>query len=309
MQTQSEVLNIGADVAKDEIVVACSEGSFPVRKIANQRAAVTAFLMDLPAGSRIGLESTGIYHELLAEAAHKLGFIVFVLNPKDARHYAKGVGLRGKTDRVDAELIARMIAHEHTKLHVWIPPTPEQREMGRLLKRRAKLSSLRQAPIHKKLIELGFLKYVEKVKSAESKLIFPEWEPSRRRASANAEKWFRKFLRDTGLRDETPGAMILGMHAFRHTLLTHGAMQKPALSLSFITGHAQDEAPIPATGAGKGYLTLSMLSPLYEKADLLNQLDYGYIFRSQAALEAIDRRPICPDISRLVSERVRMSAP
>jgi len=145
MQTPSEVLNIGADVAKDEIVVACSEGSFPVRKIANQRAAVTAFLRELPAGSRIGLESTGIYHELLAEAAHKLGFIVFVLNPKDARHYAKGVGLRGKTDRVDAELIARMIAHEHTKLHVWIPPTPEQREMGRLLKRRAKLSSLRQA--------------------------------------------------------------------------------------------------------------------------------------------------------------------
>jgi len=145
MQTPFEVLNIGADVAKDEIVVACSEGSFPVRKIENKRAAVTAFLRDLSAGSRIGLESTGIFHELLAEVAHKLGFIVFVLNPKDARHYAKGVGLRGKTDRVDAELIARMIAHEYTKLHVWIPPTPEQREMSRLLKRRAKLSSLRQA--------------------------------------------------------------------------------------------------------------------------------------------------------------------
>jgi hypothetical protein len=31
MQTPSVVRNIGADVAKDEIVVACSEGSFPVR--------------------------------------------------------------------------------------------------------------------------------------------------------------------------------------------------------------------------------------------------------------------------------------
>ena len=29
MQTPTEVLNIGADVAKDEIVVACSQGSFP----------------------------------------------------------------------------------------------------------------------------------------------------------------------------------------------------------------------------------------------------------------------------------------
>ncbi|MGC2164782.1 MAG: transposase, partial [Gallionella sp.] len=71
--------------------------------------------------------------------------IVFVLNPKDARHYAKDVGLCGKTDRVDAEMLARMIAREHTNLHVWIPPTPEQREIDRLIKRRAKLSALRQA--------------------------------------------------------------------------------------------------------------------------------------------------------------------
>lgn len=145
MQTPIIVLNIGADVAKDEIVVACSEGSFPTRKLANQRTALLAFLKSLPAGSRIGMESTGIYHELLSSLAHKLGFIVYVLNPKDARHYAKGVGLRGKTDRVDAELIARMIAKEHADLHAWVSPTPEQREINRLLKRRAKLSSLRQA--------------------------------------------------------------------------------------------------------------------------------------------------------------------
>ncbi len=145
MQTPSAVLNIGADVAKDAIVVACSEGSFSVREVANQRTALLDFLKRLPAGSRIGVESTGTYHELFAEAAHQLGFLVFVLNPKDTRHYAKAVGLRGKTDRVDAELIARMIAHEHTKLHAWIPPTPQQREIDRLIKRRATLISLREA--------------------------------------------------------------------------------------------------------------------------------------------------------------------
>ena len=145
MQTPAVVLNIGVDVAKDEIVVACSESSFPVRQIANQHAAVLAFLKNLPAGSRIGIESTGSYHELFAEAAHQLGFRVFLLNPKDTRHYAKAVGLRGKTDRVDAKLLARMIAHEHTKLHAWIPPTAQQREMDRLIKRRATLVALRQA--------------------------------------------------------------------------------------------------------------------------------------------------------------------
>ena len=145
MQTPAVVLNIGVDVAKDEIVVACSESSFPVRQIANQRVALLAFLKNLPTGSRIGVESTGSYHELFAEAAHQLGFAVFLLNPKDTRHYAKAVGLRGKTDRVDAELIARMIAHEHTQLHAWVPPTPQQREMDRLIKRRATLVALREA--------------------------------------------------------------------------------------------------------------------------------------------------------------------
>ena len=69
MQTPTKVLNIGADVAKDEIVVACSEESFPTRKIANQRTKLLAFLKGLPAGSRIGMESTDIYHELFASPA------------------------------------------------------------------------------------------------------------------------------------------------------------------------------------------------------------------------------------------------
>jgi len=48
MQTPTQALNIGADVAKDEIVVACSEGSLPTRKLANQRTALLAFLKSLP---------------------------------------------------------------------------------------------------------------------------------------------------------------------------------------------------------------------------------------------------------------------
>lgn len=154
MQSPSAVLNIGVDVAKDAMVVACSEGSFPVREVANRRPAVLAFLKGLPAGSRIGVESTGTYHELFAETAHQLGFRVFLLNPKDTHHYAKAVGLRGKTDRVDAELIARMIAHEYTKLHVWNPPTPQQREIDRLIRRRATLISLREA-VEMSLHDLG----------------------------------------------------------------------------------------------------------------------------------------------------------
>jgi transposase len=102
-------------VAQQVEWIAARRGWNLITAWAAKRTAVLAWLKSLPAGSRIGVESTGIYHELFAEAAHQLGFLVFLLNPTDTRHYAKAVGLQGKTDRVDAELIARMVAHEHTK--------------------------------------------------------------------------------------------------------------------------------------------------------------------------------------------------
>lgn len=138
-------LNTGVDVAKDAVVVACAAQSFPVHSIANQRTPLLAWLKSLPAGSRIGLESTGCYHELLADLAHAQGFTVFVLNPKDTRHYAKAMGSRSKTDRVDAELIARLIAQEHARLRPYTPPTADQRRLERLLKRRAKLTGIKGA--------------------------------------------------------------------------------------------------------------------------------------------------------------------
>lgn len=138
-------LYVGCDVAKDELVVACSRGSFAPRRVANRCAALSAWLASLPAGSRIAVESTGGYHELVVELACARGFVVYVLNPRDLRHYARAVGQRGKTDRVDAELIARYLEREHARLHPWAPPSAEQREIARLLRRRAEISRARSA--------------------------------------------------------------------------------------------------------------------------------------------------------------------
>lgn len=175
---------------------------------------------------------------------------------------------------------------QDTETSTWYFWITKETEGDARIRKSVKTDDSRKVPIHKKLIELGFLKYVERVKSTGAKLLFPEWKPINRRASGEAEKWFRQLLRDTDLRDETPKNKILGMHAFRHTLLTYGAGQetphgsgnKTPLSLFCISGHAQDEAPIHATGAGKGYLTISLLSPLSDRAALLDQLDYGLDF-------------------------------
>ena len=136
-------LTIGADVAKNEIVFACSMNTFSPCTVANETKALTAWLHTLPKGSFIGMEATGSYHELLAHRAHRLGHSVFVFNPKDTRHYAKGVGQRGKTDRVDAKLLARFLAHEFSHLRPWQPPTPLQKQIDTLIKRRAKLTTIK----------------------------------------------------------------------------------------------------------------------------------------------------------------------
>jgi transposase len=139
----STVLNIGVDIAKTEIVVACAEGTWPVKILPNEKNALLAWLNTVPPGSRLGLEATGSYHERLADLAHARGLTVFLLNPKDTHHYAKAMGQRGKTDRVDARLIARLVAHEHTDLIPYTPPTAEQRRLTRLIQRRAKLVTVK----------------------------------------------------------------------------------------------------------------------------------------------------------------------
>jgi transposase len=138
-------LFIGVDVAKDSVMVACSQETFAARTVPNKPAALKAFLLSLPAGASIAMEATGSYHQCLADLAHALGLRVYVLNPRDLYHYAKGLGMRARTDRVDAALIARFLANEGTRLRPYQPATAEQRKIDQLLRRRAKIVTLKTA--------------------------------------------------------------------------------------------------------------------------------------------------------------------
>ncbi|MBE7370031.1 DUF6538 domain-containing protein [Ramlibacter pallidus] len=114
----------------------------------------------------------------------------------------------------------------------------------------------RFVPLHPELVAGGFLDYVERVRKRGSKLLFPAWTPTNARASTQAERWFRDFLRAKGLRDETPGARVVGFHAFRHTLLARAANSHPPVDASSITGHA-DPAKSSVVRAYEGELLLS----------------------------------------------------
>ncbi len=134
----------GADVSKTELVIA-THGHDTVLSVPNERAAITRWLRTLAPGSLLAMESTGRYHQLLADLATGIGLGVFVLNARDVYFYAKAMGARGKTDRVDARVIARYLAEHHARLHPYRTPTATQSELAQLLGQRWTLVTKRTA--------------------------------------------------------------------------------------------------------------------------------------------------------------------
>lgn len=138
----------GVDVAKDELVIQCL-GQVCASHLGNNAREIRCWLRKLPRGSIVAMESTGRYHQLLARLAHAAGMQVYVLNARRLYFYARGLDVRGKTDRVDAGVIARYVAEHAHKLHQWQPAAPQQARIDELVRRRAvavvKRESLRQS--------------------------------------------------------------------------------------------------------------------------------------------------------------------
>jgi len=153
---QDQVVFVGVDAAKAELV-SNVYGSECCVVLPNQAAAIEAWLQALPKGVRVAVESTGNCHAPLVHEAIRLGVPVYVLNPKDVYFYAKALGTRGKTDRVDARVIARYLAEHHGRLRAYQPAAPEQAEIERLLRQRwavvNKRTALREALCGSTVIE------------------------------------------------------------------------------------------------------------------------------------------------------------
>lgn len=78
------------------------------------------------------MEATGIYHERLAWFLHKADCHVSVVLPNKAKAYMKCLGIKSKTDKIDANGLARMAAEQN--LAPWVAPkkvTMELRDISR----------------------------------------------------------------------------------------------------------------------------------------------------------------------------------
>ncbi|HYC46315.1 MAG TPA: IS110 family transposase [Burkholderiales bacterium] len=254
------IMNLGADVDSRFVVVACAADSFRPCRIGNERKALLTWLRTVPRGSRLAMESTGGHQDLLAELAYKTGLQVFVVNPRDLRRYAEGLGRRGKTDRMDAEVIARYVAREHGELHAYVPPTKSQRELAQLIRRRAKLVETKAA-IEQSLRGLTGL-------HAQAKRLVTDIE----RLITRLELMMQRCL------DKTPAAReaaqriatIPGFGPLGSTWLAHSFTRVPYTSSDAVVAASGLDPRPDDSGAKRGRRRLSKRGPAEERRILFN---------------------------------------
>jgi transposase len=80
------------------------------------------------------MAATGVYHESAAQGLFDAGVTVSIVNPAQAKDFARGLAVRTNTDGVDGFVLARFGALLKPK--VWQPPAPPVRVLQALLARR-----------------------------------------------------------------------------------------------------------------------------------------------------------------------------
>ncbi len=94
------------------------------------------------------MEATGGYEALLASSLQAEGFPVAVVNPRRIRNFAKAVGQMAKTDKLDAQIIARFAATLEPLPHELIDSN--SRKLKALISRRKQLVEMHTAESNRK---------------------------------------------------------------------------------------------------------------------------------------------------------------
>ena len=142
-------VTVGIDVAKTHVdVCVLGAGSSGVQRFANDadgHSALAAALQPLGAGLVV-MEATGGYEAALACALQASGLPVAVLNPRQARDFARSMGRLAKTDAVDARMLAELAAVllRREDLARFVRPLADQRQqwLAALVTRRRQLLAM-----------------------------------------------------------------------------------------------------------------------------------------------------------------------
>lgn len=139
---------VGIDVAKDQVDVSIRGGELDVSRAPNDAEGHTMLAAELKRRdpALVVLEATGGYEAPLACALQAAGLPVAVVNPKQARDFAKSMGRLAKTDRIDAAMLAEFAAAllRRDDLRRYLLPVLDarQKELAALVTRRRQLVTM-----------------------------------------------------------------------------------------------------------------------------------------------------------------------
>jgi transposase len=135
---------IGVDVAKAELVVSVLPSAERFTVPNDERGVRTLVERLRPVSpQRIVVEATGGYELLAVAALAAAALPVVVINPRQVRDFAKATGQLAKTDRIDADILARFA--DVVRPDVRAIPDADAQELEALLTRRRQLLEMLQA--------------------------------------------------------------------------------------------------------------------------------------------------------------------
>lgn len=144
-----ERIFVGIDVSKDRLDVHVRPAgvSFAVKY---DEAGVADLVAQLTAlgPALVVLEATGGYEVMVAAALAHAAVPVAVVNPRQIRDFARATGQRAKTDRLDAQVLARFA--ETVQPPVRALPTEQAQALGALVARRRQLVDMLAAEMNRR---------------------------------------------------------------------------------------------------------------------------------------------------------------
>lgn len=150
--SSSESIFVGVDVAKATLDLALDDKS-GTKQLNNDEGGIAAVLAELaPMAKQVAvvlMEATGGLERALAAALCAAGYAVMVVNPRQARDFAKAMGYLAKTDSIDARVLSHfartLYASERRESLLMKLPTAQQQLMAALVARRTQLVGMHVA--------------------------------------------------------------------------------------------------------------------------------------------------------------------
>lgn len=112
----AETTILGIDVSRDWLDGFCLPGRYRFRhpNTADGHIALVEMMQQLSGPLKVGFEATGGHEWVLWTELAAAGIVAVQLSPAQIKAFALSRGTRAKTDRIDAELIARFMAFRPT---------------------------------------------------------------------------------------------------------------------------------------------------------------------------------------------------